>query len=312
MLTGYKFILPAIVVSLLVGGCGSNMLEFLGDKSSSQAKRESVQNLIDNEQYAEAVDVMLGQCGTDASNLSCSSAEDAQMLAAAYMGLSGLSVLDFIKNAEDTASGTGFGSDFQAIAFLFPSGSLNLTDLENIDRAVQVLCGIGGSTTCGSTNISLLNSDQSLQLTIAQATAGVMAMGVNPADTTTGGYNTTSGTPIFCDSNNNNSVAGCDGFDTLAIMLSTAVPATNAFGALNVGLYVTATLGSTVLSVNNIEQFVDAEVAQMINDLLATIDSGNCDVAAATNQVQITDTTDLDGGGLDTNELETYLQNCLQ
>ncbi len=314
-----NFIFPILLIPLVISGCGSSAFEFLDNKNSPEANRESVRMLIDDQQYDEAVSVMEGQCGISGSGpIECANDDDAQLMAAAYMGAAGLDVLDFIKNAEDVAAVGGDGSDFQSMAFLFPpydadtgKGGLTLNDnFTKIDKAVQVLCNITGVANCG--DISGLTDDQSLQLTMAQAAAGVIAMGVDPTNqnvATAGGYNTTSGSPVSCG-------ASCNAVETGLIMLSSNVPSSNAFdvsatsGA--VGAYVAKTLITSALSVGSIGGFVDAEVAQMISDLVATIDNidiNNLDCEATGTQVTEQNLGDFD---ITNEELEIYMEQCLQ
>lgn len=308
-----NFIFPVLLIPLIISGCGGSAFEFLDNKGSPQAKREAARMLMDDQQYDEAVSIMADQCGSETQ---CDSADDAQLLAAAYMGAAGLDVLDFIKNAEDVAAIGGAGSDFKAMAVLFPlydaatgKGGITLdNNFTKIDRAVQVLCNITGVADCG--DITTLTDDQSLQLTMAQAAAGVIAMGVDPANenvATAGGYDAITGSPATCG-------ASCDGFETVSIMISPNVPASNAFGVSAtsgaVGSYVAKTLITSALSVGTIGGFVDTEVAQMISDLVATIDNidiNNLDCEATGTQV-----TDQSLINITNADLETYLEQCLQ
>ena len=260
----------ALIALVILAGCGSNMLEFAADKNSEAAKREAGQMLIDSGDYDAAIALLAAAC----PNFTCDS-DAAQQLAAAYMGGAGLDVLDLIKSADENSGSVVDGSDFTVISEMLPD--ITSENFTKIDSAVELL-----------SNISNPTDDQLLQLSIAQLTAAVIAVG----QAGTGGYDS-DGVPNSCS-------GSCDLADAQAI---TGEAITLADGTVTtVGAYVAAAINDSVTNVSSITSLADSDMSDQINDLSADIQASgsSCSNTGGTPSGSVTAT-----------DIDNYLLYCI-
>ena len=268
----YKKTFGAAIVALaILTGCGSNMLEFAADKDSDAAKKEAAQILIDSGDYDAAIAVLASAC----PNFTCASAEDAGQLAAAYMGAAGLDVLDLIKSADENSDSVANGTDFTIIAELLPDTTTE--NFTKIDSAIELL-----------SNISDPTEDQLLQLSIAQLTAAVIAVG----QAGTGGFDA-DGVPNSC--GGSCTLAEAQAITGDALTLADGTPTT-------VGAYVAAAINDSVTNVGNITSLADSDMSDQINDLAFDMQNSgsSCSTSGGTPS-----------GSLTAADIDNYLLWCI-
>lgn len=183
----------ALIAVLMLAACGKNAFDVMADKNSSAATKEKAQIAINNGDYASAIDILKGMCPNNA----CPDTKTAQMLAAAYMGATGLNVLDLAKNADTNRNGGAAGSNFTAISRVL---SALIGNLVHIVSAIDVLSH--ERTTMGmkprAANAACLGGytdqqkDLLLQLGIAEVSAAVISIGSQ-----LGGFGA-NGIPVAC------------------------------------------------------------------------------------------------------------------
>ena len=262
-----------VAALVFLAGCGSNMLEFAADKNSGAAKREAAQIFIDSGDYDAAIAVLASIC----PNLSCAGDDDAQQFAAAYMGAAGLDVLNLVKQADQNSGSSAQGADFTAVSGLLPA--ITAANFTKIDSAVTLLSNIGNKT-----------DDQLLQLSIAQLTAAVIAVGQAGG----GGFDS-DGIPNDCGGD-------CGLIDVAALIINETL--TTADGStVTVGDYVATQISRAVLNVTSITALVDSDISDQINDLAADMQgstASTCDTGGGTPS-----------GDLTLTDIDNYLQNCI-
>lgn len=262
----------ALIALTILTGCGSNMLEFAADKNSEAAKREAAQILIDSGDYDAALAVLSSTC----PDFTCTSADDAQQLAAAYMGAAGLDVLDLIQSADENSGSSSDGTDFTAISELLPD--ITPENFTKIDSAVTIL-----------SNISDPTDDQLLQLSIAQLTAAVMAVGLAGGE----GFDS-NGIPISC---GGDCSIGSNATDITGTTLTLADSTTALVGA-----YVADAITDSVNNVGAITSLADSDLSDQINDL--AFDMQNSGSSCSTSGGTPT-------GSVDPTDIDTYLLYCI-
>ena len=270
MISVYKKSFGAAFIALaILTGCGNNMLEFSADKNSDAATKEAAQILIDRGDYDAAIALLDSQC----PNFTCASDDDAQQLAAAYMGAAGLDMLDLLKNAD---SSSGSGSDFTAISKLLPE--VTAENFKSMDSAITLLSNIGNKT-----------DDQLLQLSVAQLTAAEMAIGLAGGE----GYDS-DGVPNSCGGD-------CSAADTSTLLATNITTADGT--SITAGAYATAAINDSVTNVNNITVLSDSDIADQTNGLAADMQGSTdstCDSGGGTPT-----------GDVDETDLGNYLQSCI-
>jgi len=272
-MSNFKKALGMLVAALvLLTGCGSNLLEFAADKNSDAATREAAQILIDSGDYDAAIALLASKC----PNLSCASDDDAQQLAAAYMGAAGLDVLDLVKQADKNSGSSAQGTDFTTVSELLPA--ITAANFTKIDSAVSLLSNVASPT-----------DDQLLQLSIAQLTAAVIAVGQAGG----GGFDS-SGIPNSCSGT-------CDSTEANAII---ATSLTTADGSITTaGAYVATQISGAVSNVSSITALADSDIFGQINDLAADMQastSSTCSTSGGTPS-----------GSLVSSDVNNYLQSCI-
>lgn len=173
--------LSALLLGLVSMGCGdSNIFDSMADDSTSEAKLEEAQIALDKGDYTTAVNVLLDLCGLSAedptSGTPTCDTSTISLLASAYMGRSGLDLINIIKTAEDTSNQGQTGTQDTFSEFSTILQTLNEQDMQN---AVELLEGLGDART----------TDQNLQMAVAAAADTVLIIMNIPGlvlDSTTG------------------------------------------------------------------------------------------------------------------------------
>jgi len=262
-----------VAALVLLAACGSNLLEFAADKNSDAATREAAQILIDSGNYDAAIALLASKC----PNLSCASDDDAQQLAAAYMGAAGLDVLDLVKQADQNSGSSAQGADFTTVSGLLPA--ITAANFTKIDSAVSLLSNIGSKT-----------DDQLLQLSIAQLTAAVIAVGQAGG----GGFDS-NGIPNSCSGD-------CSTPGDANAIITTSL--TTADGSVTTaGAYVATQISNAVTNVTSITALADSDISGQINDLAADMQgstSATCDTGGGTPV-----------GDVFASDIDNYLQSCI-
>lgn len=269
----YKKTFGALLVALtLLTGCGSNMLEFVADKNSAAATREAAQILIDSGDYDAAISLLAAAC----PNFTCTNEDDAQQLAAAYMGAAGLDVLDLIASADTNSDSSNNGTDFTAISELLPA--ITADNFTKIDSAIELL-----------SNISNPTDDQLLQLSISQLTAAVMAVGLAGG----GGFDS-NGVPLSC---SGDCSSGTNATDITGTTITTADGSTP-----NVGDYAAGVITDSVNNVSGITSLADSDMSDQVNDLAFDMQNSgsSCSTTGGTPTGSVIGT-----------DIDTYLQYCI-
>jgi len=258
---------------MLLTGCGSNMLEFAADKNSDAATREAAQILIDRGDYNAALALLTARC----PNLTCASADDAQQLAAAYMGAAGLDVLDLVKQSDQDSGSSAQGTDFTTISGLLPA--ITADNFTKIDSAVTLLSNIGTKT-----------DDQILQLSIAQLTSATIAIGLAGG----GGFDS-DGIPNSCSGD-------CSAGNVTSILAASLTTA--AGNATTAGAYVTSAINGSVSNVNSIAALADSDIADQVNDLAA-------DMQGSTTLGSCATSGGVPSGSVSQTNIGDYLTYCI-
>jgi len=122
-----KIILPALVLTFLMYGCGTNLFEFLADKNSSESNDYDISQDMDDGNYEAVIN------NENASPLDKS---------AAYLGLAGLDFSDILEKMIDA-------DQVEDDLALYFENLLPATTLENkqyIQNAINQLLPVGGGT----------------------------------------------------------------------------------------------------------------------------------------------------------------------
>lgn len=182
----------ALIAALMLAACGKNAFDAMADKNSSAATKEKAQIAINNGDYASAIDILKGMCPNNA----CPDTNTTQMLAAAYMGASGLNVFDLANNADANRNGGAAGSNFTVISRAL---SALIANLVNIVSAIDVLSHeittLGMKPRAAAACLGSYTDKQKdllLQLGIAEVSAAVISIGSQ-----LGGYDA-NGIPADC------------------------------------------------------------------------------------------------------------------
>jgi len=260
-------------LALFTGGCGDSVFESIADKNSGAAKREEAQMLIDSGNYSTAISALAASC----PNNQCADPDDAQQLAAAYMGQAGLDVLDMVAAADAAANNTSAGSDFTTISEILPE--ITTENFTNIDTAVALLENIPASER---------TDDQNLQLAVAQLTAATIAIGQAGGGT---GFDA-NGIPTACNGN-------CDTTDAATIISDSLTRADGT--STTVGTYVADTINNSITNVNAVAEVVGSDISSQVNDLVYQMNTGDCSGSSTTTQT----------GGVNSTEVSTYLATCI-
>lgn len=159
--------LSALLLGLVSMGCGdSNIFDSMADDSTSEAKLEEAQIALDKGDYTTAVNVLLDLCGLSAedptSGTPTCDTSTISLLASAYMGRSGLDLINIIKTAEDTSNQGQTGTQDTFSEFSSILQTLNEQDMQN---AVELLSDIPPE---------VRTEEQNLQMAVAAAADTVL------------------------------------------------------------------------------------------------------------------------------------------
>ena len=192
------------------------------------------------------------------------------------MGAAGLDVLDLVKKADQNSGSSARGSDFTTVSGLLPA--ITAANFTKIDSAVTLLSNITNKT-----------DDQLLQLSIAQLTAAVIAVGQAGG----GGFDS-NGIPISCNGN-------CDLTDADAIIGATVTTADGS--ARTAGAYAATQITGAVSNISSITLLAGSNISGQINDLAADMQNSTpstCSTGGGTLS-----------GNLLSNNIDNYLQSCI-